>query len=77
MRTSTFEELAGGVHGWAVDVTDDRGTQVALEKYVLAICAELADVVRNASRGNTTVKVCHPEGVLRKGFINDREISTA
>jgi len=75
MKLAVSEELARGVHAWACQVSDGQGTQLALERIVLRTLAELAEVTRNQIRGNTTVKVCHPEGKVKKGFVTtDREI---
>jgi hypothetical protein len=43
-------------------------------RYLLVIVDEIASVARHRLRGNTTVKVCHPEGELKRAYLNDREI---
>lgn len=59
---------------WASTATSDPGRRELFVKIIKRLRAELDYIERSGSRGNTTLKVCHPEGLVRKAYLNDREL---
>jgi hypothetical protein len=73
-HVSTRSDVGLAVHRFIdahVPQADRRPDAV---RVVLSTLIEMTRVAREGLRGNTTVKVCHPEGTIKKTYINDREI---
>jgi hypothetical protein len=59
---------------WAARLGGSAEETARLLKLLLSFRAELEVIHRDRVKGNTTIKVVHPEGRIKKAFLNDREI---
>jgi len=69
-----FASIDEADQAWTITATADAVRRELYLKIIRRVRAELAWIERSRPRGNTTLKICHPEGVARKAFLNDREI---
>jgi hypothetical protein len=69
-----FASIDEADRAWAQLATADANRRHLLWKIIRRVRVEIASIERSGLRGNTTLKICHPEGVVRKAFLNDRQV---
>lgn len=71
MPLASFDEAA---RQWSASLGGSIEEQQLRTKTIIRLRSEIEYIDRFKSKGNTTLKLCHPEAKLKKVFLNDREI---
>lgn len=66
--------LEEALRAWSHELAGDPALQQLAVRTVLALIAEWERLAWNKPRGRTTLSLWHPEGEVRKAFLQDREI---
>jgi hypothetical protein len=69
-----FQSVNDAVQAWAVTATGDRQRQELFTKIVKRLMVELEQIERGHILGRTTIAIWHPEGIVRKAYLNDRQV---